>query len=262
MEAVAHAKGEIFEGLAADGTAVINADDRYAPLWKSLAAPRKVMTFGLENAADVSADYRLEPERSAITVKSPIGEIAITLPTPGLHNVRNALAATAAAMAMGVPLSAIAAGLQSYGGVKGRLQRKRGKQASTVIDDTYNANPASMRAAIDVLAACEGSRVLVLGDMGELGADAAAMHREIGAYAKAAGLASLMVLGDMSKEMVAGFGNGAQHFGSPEALAEALVQQLTADTTVLVKGSRFMRMERVVNLLLADENDKGGKHAA
>jgi UDP-N-acetylmuramoyl-tripeptide--D-alanyl-D-alanine ligase len=262
VEAVAHAKGEIFEGLASDGMAIVNADDPFAPLWKQLAAPRKIMTFGLHVGADVSADYRLEDDGSAIALKTPNGTAALRLPVSGVHNVRNALAASAAALAMGAPLDAVVAGLQAYGGVKGRLQRKPGKQGATIIDDTYNANPASMRAAIDVLAACRGQRVLVLGDMGELGADAVGLHREIGAYAKAAGLDTLLVLGDLSREMAAGFGNGAQHFVTPENLAGALVQQLSADTTVLVKGSRFMRMERVVNLLLADDNDKGGKHAA
>jgi UDP-N-acetylmuramoyl-tripeptide--D-alanyl-D-alanine ligase len=262
VEAVAHAKGEIFEGLADDGTAIINADDAFAPLWKQLAAQHKIMTFGLDAAADVSADYRLEADGSEVALKTPQGNASLRLTVPGLHNVRNALAASAAALAMGVSISAIVAGLQTYGGVKGRLQRKAGKQGATIIDDTYNANPASMRAAIDVLAACLGKRVLVLGDMGELGADAAGMHREIGAYAKTAGLGTLLVLGDLSQEMASGFGGGAQHFESAEALVETLAKQLSADTTVLVKGSRFMRMERVVNLLLADDNDKGGKHAA
>jgi UDP-N-acetylmuramoyl-tripeptide--D-alanyl-D-alanine ligase len=262
VEAVAHAKGEIFEGLADDGTAIINADDAFAPLWKQLAAQHKIMTFGLDAAADVSADYRLEADGSEVALKTPQGNASLRLTVPGLHNVRNALAASAAALAMGASISAIVAGLQTYGGVKGRLQRKAGKQGATIIDDTYNANPASMRAAIDVLAACPGKRVLVLGDMGELGADAAGMHREIGAYAKAAGLGTLLVLGDLSQEMASGFGGGAQHFESAEALVETLAKQLSADTTVLVKGSRFMRMERVVNLLLADDNDKGGKHAA
>lgn len=262
VEAVAHAKGEIFEGLAADGTAIINADDQFAPLWQQLAAPRKVLTFGLEHAADVSANYRLHADASEMTLETPHGKIALRLSAPGVHNVRNALAASAAATAMGVPLSAIAAGLQQYGGVKGRLQRKPGKSGATIIDDTYNANPASMRAAIDVLQACPGKRVLVLGDMGELGDTAAEMHREIGTYAKAAGLERLLLLGELSQEMAAGFGAGAWHFDTPEALAEVLGPQLTADTTVLVKGSRFMRMERVVALLLAETNDKGGKHAA
>jgi UDP-N-acetylmuramoyl-tripeptide--D-alanyl-D-alanine ligase len=261
VEAVAHAKGEIFEGLAVDGTAIINIDDQFAPLWKQLAAPRRVLTFGLDHVADVSADYRLHSDSCELTLKTPQGEAVVRLPAPGVHNVRNALAAAAAATAMGVSLSAIAGGLQQYAGVKGRLQRKAGIHGSTVIDDTYNANPASMRAAIDVLAACPGKRVLVLGDMGELGETAAEMHREIGAYAKQAQLDRLLVLGELSKEMVAGFGAGAQHFESPEALDEELSKQLTADTTVLVKGSRFMRMERVVALLLAD-TDKGSKHAA
>jgi len=262
VEAVAHAKGEIFEGLADDGTAIINIDDQFAPLWKQLAAPRKVLTFGLDHAADVSADYRLNSDSCELTLKSPQGEAAVRLPVPGVHNVRNALAATAVATAMEVPLRSIVDGLQQYGGVKGRLQRKAGLHGSTVIDDTYNANPASMRAAIDVLAACPGKRVLVLGDMGELGETAAEMHREIGAYAKSAGLDRLLVLGELSKEMAGAFGAGAQHFESPEALGEVLSKQLTANTTVLVKGSRFMRMERVVALLLAENTEKGSKHAA
>jgi UDP-N-acetylmuramoyl-tripeptide--D-alanyl-D-alanine ligase len=262
VEAVAHAKGEIFEGLADDGTAIINIDDPFAPLWQQLAAPRKVLTFGLDHAADVSADYRLHSDSCELTLKTPQGEAAVRLPAPGVHNVRNALAAAAAATAMGVSLSAIVSGLHQYGGVKGRLQRKAGIHGSTVIDDTYNANPASMRAAIDVLAACPGKRVLVLGDMGELGETAAEMHREIGVYAKHAQLDRLLLLGELSKEMAAGFGAGAQHFESPEALGAELNKQLTADTTVLVKGSRFMRMERVVALLLAETTDKGSKHAA
>lgn len=262
VEAVAHAKGEIFEGLAADGIAIINADDDFASLWKQLAAPRRMLTFGLEHAADVSADYRLQADGSEMTLKTPHGEIALRLPVPGVHNVRNALAASAAATAMGVPLQAIASGLQQYGGVKGRLQRKIGLNGCTVIDDTYNANPASMRAAIDVLAACPGKRVLVLGDMGELGDTAAEMHREIGRYAKVAQLDQLLLLGDLSRETAAGFGAGAQHFETPAALSEVLAKQLTTDTTVLVKGSRFMRMERVVALLLGETTEKGEKHAA
>jgi UDP-N-acetylmuramoyl-tripeptide--D-alanyl-D-alanine ligase len=262
VEAVAHAKGEIFEGLAEDGTAIINLDDPFAPLWKGLATPRKTLGFGLGQDADVSADYQLQADASDIVLKTPQGETALRLPVPGIHNVRNALAAAAAASAMDVPLSAISAGLQQYSGVKGRLQRKAGIRGCTVIDDTYNANPASVRAAIDVLAACAGRRVLVLGDMGELGDTAAEMHREIGRYAKAAQLDQLLLLGDLSRETAAGFGPGAQHYDAPEALGNALAQQVKADTTVLVKGSRFMRMERVVALLLEENNDQGGKHAA
>ncbi|MEZ0273160.1 MAG: UDP-N-acetylmuramoyl-tripeptide--D-alanyl-D-alanine ligase, partial [Methylophilaceae bacterium] len=153
VEAIARAKGEIFEGLTEDGIAVINADDVFAPLWNMLSAPRKVMSFGLEHAADVSADYQLEADGSRVQMKTPQGAIEFRLPVPGLHNVCNALAAATAALAMGVPLTAVAQGLAGFGGVKGRLQHKAGINGTLVIDDTYNANPASMKAAIDVLAA-------------------------------------------------------------------------------------------------------------
>lgn len=249
VEAVAHAKGEIFEGLAAEGTAIINGDDAYAPLWRSLAAGRRVQTFGLDHPADVSAEYLLADESSELTLHTSQGTIALKLAIPGLHNVRNALAAASAALAMGAPLTAVAAGLEAYTGIKGRLQRKSGKHGATLIDDTYNANPASMRAAIDVLARCSGSRILVMGDMGELGREAARMHHEIGVYAREAGLDGLFALGELSAESVAGFGSKGRHYEQPEALAIALEPDLTADTTVLVKGSRFMRMERVVGLL-------------
>lgn len=255
VEGVARAKGEIFQGLATDGTAIINADDAFAQLWQQLAVPHRVLTFGLDHQADISANYLLRADGSEITLKTPQGPAVLNLPAAGLHNVRNALAATAAALAMGVSLDAVVGGLQHFTGAKGRLQRKAGLHGATIIDDTYNANPASMRAAIDVLAACPGTRVLVLGDMGELGADADRLHAEIGQYAKAAKLDGLLTLGEMSHAY------GGQHFDSPEALAEGLKQQLTAHTTVLVKGSRFMRMERVVALLTETEQ-KEGRHAA
>lgn len=255
VEGVARAKGEIFQGLAEGGTAIINADDTFAPLWRSLAAPHRVQTFGLEHAADVSADYQLHADGCAITLKTPAGNAALHLPAAGLHNVRNALAATAAALAMGVTLEAVAQGLAHFAGAKGRLQRKAGVQGCTVIDDTYNANPASMRAAIDVLAACPGKRVLILGDMGELGADAEKLHGEIGQYARAAHFDALMTLGDMSMAY------GGVKFESPETLVAALQPQLTSQTTVLVKGSRFMRMERVV-ALITETQEKEARHAA
>lgn len=250
MEAVARAKGEIFEGLAADGTAAINADDAFAPLWKQLAAPHKLVTFGLEQAADVGADYQLLPESSEVTLKTPQGSIALRLVVPGLHNVRNAVAAATAALAMGVSLTDIAAGLGEFGGVKGRLQRKAGCCGATVIDDTYNANPASMRAAIQVLAKVPGKRIFVMGDMGELGSDAPRLHGEIGEAAKAAGIDRLYALGELSGGAVRAFGASARQFNSVESLWEGLKGELDANTTVLVKGSRFMRMERVVEKLI------------
>lgn len=247
FEAIARAKGEIFEGLAADGTAVINADDVFAPLWLGLAGQRKIMTFGLKNKADVMAQYQLHASASDIEITTPQGALKVSLPTPGLHNVMNALAATSAALAMGASLQAITVGLENYAGVKGRLQQKSGLNGALVIDDTYNANPMSMKVAIDVLMAMPGERVLVLGDMGELGDNAAEMHAEIGRYAKTSGLKSLFVLGDMSAETAKAFGAGAKHFATPKALAEDLVTQMRQNTNVLVKGSRFMAMERVVD---------------
>jgi UDP-N-acetylmuramoyl-tripeptide--D-alanyl-D-alanine ligase len=247
LEAIARAKGEIFEGLAADGTAVINADDVFVPLWLSLIGQRKIVTFGLKNKADVTAQYQLHASASDIEISTPQGEVNVSLPSPGLPNVMNALAATATALAMGASLQAVASGLESYAGVKGRLQQKSGLNGALVIDDTYNANPMSMKVAIDVLMAMPGEKVLVLGDMGELGDDAAEMHAEIGSYAKASGIKNLFVLGDMSVEAAKAFGAGAKHYVTPQGLVTELLTQMKQGTNVLVKGSRFMAMERVVN---------------
>lgn len=254
VEAVARAKGEIFAGLAEDGVAVINADDPFAPLWRELAAPRKVLAYGLEQVADVSADYVLKADGIELTLKTPQGNAGLRLGVPGAHNLRNALAASAAALAMDVPLGIIAIGLQAFGGVKGRLQKKTGCCGATIIDDTYNANPASMRAAIGVLAAMPGKRIFVMGDMGELGDDAAALHRAIGGEAKSAGIDALYALGALSAGAVAGFGAGGTHCESAEDMAATVRKQLGSDVTVLVKGSRFMRMERVVEALMEKES--------
>jgi UDP-N-acetylmuramoyl-tripeptide--D-alanyl-D-alanine ligase len=249
VEAVAHAKGEIFHGLAADGTAVINADDPHAALWRELAGGRKLVAFGLDADADVSAAFQLKPGGSVLTVTTPHGTFAATLQAPGEHNVRNALAATAAALALGVGLETIARGLADFVPVKGRLQAKPALHGATLIDDSYNANPGSVRAAIAALAVYPGSRALVLGDMGELGADAPHLHRDIGVYAKQAGIERLLVLGELSRETAAGFGAGARHFEYIEDLLHEAENLLAPGVTVLVKGSRFMKMERVVKSL-------------
>jgi UDP-N-acetylmuramoyl-tripeptide--D-alanyl-D-alanine ligase len=253
FEAIAKAKGEIFEGLASDGIAVINADDVFAPLWKTLIGQRKTISFGLKNTADVSASYELQADASVLDITTPKGQFKAVLPTPGLHNVMNALAATSAALAMGVELPAIAEGLQNYAGVKGRLQHLKGINGALVIDDTYNANPLSMKAAIDVLVAKSGEKLLVLGDMGELGDDAAVLHAEIGSYAKAAGVDALFTLGTLSQEMTAAFGAGAKHYSTAEALASDLATKLKPTSVVLVKGSRFMAMERIVKEIITDK---------
>ena len=261
LEAIANAKGEIFEGLADGGTAIINADDVFANLWKNLASKHQQATFGLKAKADVTAKYELHAASSDLELIAPNGTVKFTLPAPGLHNVSNALAAASAALALNVSLENIATGLSNFAGVKGRLQTKQGFAGAKVIDDTYNANPMSMKAAIDVIKASAGQRIFVMGDMAELGADAASMHAEIGAYAKTAGIEKFYALGELTKNAVTAFGANAMHFGTVEALAESLKSIMNAETTVLVKGSRSMRMERVVDAIqLAQTNNNGGNH--
>ncbi|MDP1659499.1 MAG: cyanophycin synthetase, partial [Methylotenera sp.] len=239
-------------------------DDEYASYWKSLNSGKKIVTFGLNviglnagslNAsglnkpADVSATYEEMDALSQVHLTTPQGRISFKLDVLGAHNISNALAASAVAVALGISNADIARGLSSFSGVKGRLQRKPGLNGAVLIDDTYNANPDSMRAAIDVIVHHAGEKICVLGDMGELGADAKRMHMEIGTYAKAAGLTKLYCLGELSAEMVRGFGAGANHYASPEEVAEAIKPWLGQGVIVLVKGSRFMKMERVVDLL-------------
>ena len=248
-EAIARAKGEIFEGLSASGTAVINADDRYAGLWRGIAADKRRIEFGLEHTAEVTASYRLHEQESEMVITTPQGQASTRLQSPGVHNIRNALAASAAAAALDLPVSTIAKGLAAYTGIKGRLQRKVGMNAAHVIDDTYNANPDSVRAAIDVLAHVSGRKILVFGDMGELGVDAPRLHTAIGAYAKAAGIDTLLTLGERSEASTNAFGAGARHYSSIDALIDDLRQAAAPEVTMLVKGSRFMRMERVVEAL-------------
>ncbi len=247
VEAIARAKGEIFNGLAEAGIAVFNADDPHAWIWREANAQRCIVDFGLHQAAKVGGRYRPHDFGAALTVALPNAELEIDLKVPGEHNAMNALAAAAAAFSLDVSHRSIVAGLSAFAGVKGRLQRKPALHGSTFIDDTYNANPDSVKAALAVLARQPGKKLLVLGDMGELGADAAALHAQIGRAAREAGADRLLALGELSKETVDAFGKGAMHFERIEELLAELENALDADTTVLVKGSRFMQMERVVN---------------
>jgi UDP-N-acetylmuramoyl-tripeptide--D-alanyl-D-alanine ligase len=252
-EAIARAKGEIFDSAPQSAAAVINADDRFAPLWRQLAAGRRTIEFGLDSAAAVTATHQLRDFDSEIVLETPSGAAATRIPAPGVHNVRNALAAAAAAVALDIALPVIADGLTQYRGIKGRLQRKSAAHAAVVIDDTYNANPESVRAAIDVLARSSGTRILVFGDMGELGADAPHMHEELGEYAKRSGIERVMTLGEHSELTARAFGAGAQHYPRVEELIADARAALGANVTVLVKGSRFMKMERVVEAIAQRE---------
>jgi UDP-N-acetylmuramoyl-tripeptide--D-alanyl-D-alanine ligase len=241
VEAVARAKGEIYAGLKPDGIAIVNADDPHAGLWRSLAGAHKVLSFGFTAEADVRI-----ASASPLTLDTPAGRIAVELQVPGEHNRRNAAAAATLALALGVSTAAIASGLAGYSGTKGRLQAHACILGATLIDDTYNANPDSVLAAIQVLAERPGTRILVLGDMGELGPDAVDLHREVGLKAKAAGIERLLCLGEMTQNTVAAFGEGAMHFERIEELLAEIECALAPDVSVLVKGSRFMQMERVV----------------
>ena len=246
VEAVARAKGEILAGLPENGFAIINADDAHAPLWRKLAGTHAVIEFGMERHVAVHAHWQPQGHGAHIEVSTPQGGFSANLQVPGVHNVRNALAATGAALALHIPLPDIAAGLEKFSGVGGRLQRKAALHGAVLIDDSYNANPASLHAALKVLAQAGGRKILVLGDMGELGAAAVRLHGEIGAEARRLGVDELLALGELTTYTVHEFGAGARHFERIEDLLAALDKDMDADSTVLVKGSRFMRMERVV----------------
>ena len=249
LNGVANAKGEIFQGLKEDGTAIINADDEFASLWRGLAKDKKVLSFGLQNPADIAAQWQVGDRGSQIHVSTPEGKVKLQLALLGEHNVMNALAAIAAAQAAGVKLTTIKAGLEAMQPVAGRLQLKAGIHGSRIIDDTYNANPASLAAAIEVLAGFTGKHILVLGDMGELGDEARELHAQAGRFARAHGVDRLYTVGPMAAAAAEAFGKEAQQCDSHEAASKALQQELTDDATVLVKGSRLSRMERVVQRL-------------
>jgi UDP-N-acetylmuramoyl-tripeptide--D-alanyl-D-alanine ligase len=259
---VARAKGEIFEGLKQEGIAVINADDPNHDIWRELAAAHLILSFALDATADVTATVRyadegnnaLDNSSNRLSLHTSLGDAEVVLQLPGRHNALNALAATAACLAANAPLDAVVNGLSAYRGAKGRLQRKAGERGALLIDDSYNANPDSMRAAIDVLSQLPGKRVFVMGDMGEVGDAGGQFHDELGGYAKSQGIDRLFCLGPQSIATAHNFGEGGQHFNRVEDLIRAVRPELDATTTVLVKGSRFMRMERVVDALAEKEN--------
>ena len=263
VEAVALEHASVIHSLSPEGVAVFPADDAYASIWRVAATGNRIIDFALNNdGRSTEAAVKGVFAGNLLNIDTPEGHLDVTLQVLGDHNAHNALAATAAALAAGVSLDAIKRGLESFGAVKGRLQVKRAAldtlAGATVIDDTYNANPDSMRATIDVLASRPSPRVLVMGDMGEVGDNGPEFHREIGAYAKERGIDALYALGDASRDACTAYGADAHHVDDVATLVAQLLQapELSgnaAAATLLVKGSRFMKMERVVDAVTSPQ---------
>ena len=236
---------------------MINADDEFAGYWRERLGGKAVLDFGIDRPAQVSARGAPADFGSRIELRSPEGEAEFDLHASGRHNMANACAAAASAIAAGASLDAVARGLAAFRPVAGRMQRLAARSGASLIDDSYNANPDSVRAAIDVLAAEGGTKFLLLGDMGEVGERGAEFHREIGRYARERGIDRLYATGELCRAAVEAFGNGARHFAAVEALVAVAKEEVTSNTVALVKGSRFMRMERVVQALAADPGKPG-----
>jgi UDP-N-acetylmuramoyl-tripeptide--D-alanyl-D-alanine ligase len=270
VQAVAEENGAVIAALDAQGVAVYPADDEYTGLWQTLAGARRVRRFALASDAAAQAEvFCLDANwlqgAWSVQAQTPAGELRYTLAVAGRHNLKNSLAAVACALAAGVSLSAMAQGLNDFEAVKGRsraLALSLSGHSLTLIDDSYNANPDSVRAAIDLLAELPAPLCLVLGDMGEVGAQGPQFHAEVGAYARACGIAQLYTLGELARHAASSFGAG-RHFDRVELLNAALLQALPQYASVLVKGSRFMQMERVVAAVTdAEKNQQEGSHAA
>ena len=258
---VADTKAAIYDALPGDGVAVINADDAFAPYFAERAHGRRLLRFGLESSADLTArDIQVTADGSDFTLVAPQGEAAVLLTLPGRHNVSNALAAAALSLSVGASLEQVAQGLNAARSVAGRLVTHRLARGAVLIDDSYNANPGSLAAAIDTLAAGGGEAWLVLGDMRELGADAEAMHAEAGRRAKSAGIRRLLTLGPYSAAASQTFGEGATHFQTHAQMIDVLRNDLREGVRVLVKGSRGSAMDRIVAALVGPQ--EGDTHAA
>ncbi len=250
VDVVAKTKGEIFENLPANGVAIINADDAFAGLWQKQAKPRTIVRFSLSAESDVDAEVRgVLTADGSLQMVTPAGEVQVNLPLEGRHNAANALAATAAALAAGASIVDVKTGLESMQTVPGRLQRKAGIRGAQIIDDTYNANPASLYAGLDVLAQCQGDRYLALGDMAELGEKAKEYHQQAGQQARKSGVSRLYAVGECSQHAAQAFGQHGQHFAAQDELISCLQEDLHKDVTLLVKGSRSAHMENVVAAL-------------
>jgi UDP-N-acetylmuramoyl-tripeptide--D-alanyl-D-alanine ligase len=262
LEGVARAEGEMVEGLEPAATAVINGDDEFADLWKKLT-PARIVTFGMQKAADFTAtdvktSVGVDGFLTRFDLVSPAGRVPVELRMGGRHNVMNALAAAAAATAAGAKLEHVATGLGAVRPVAGRLQFKMTATRAWLIDDSYNANPSSVRAGIEVLAGLDGRKWLVLGDMAELGEFAESSHSQIGVFAREQGIERLFAMGPLAARAVESFGRGGQWFAEANALAEAL-RGAAPDVRMLIKGSRVNRLERIVDALVAPSANPTGK---
>lgn len=262
LEGVATGKGEMFRSLPVEGVAIINADDPFAAQWRDMSAADRILTFGFEQPADFMA-HRVRSHtdasgfRTEFDLVTPYGTCPATLSLAGLHNLRNALGAAAAACAAGAEIEEIAAGLGAMKSVAGRLELKPAIKGAFLVDDSYNANPSSLKAGLDALRSFGGARWLVLGEMRELGAAADELHAEVGRYARQAGIERLFAVGERSRFAVEAFGRGAQWFADVDALIDDARKSLTKDVAVLIKGSRANRLERVAAALAASPPQGG-----
>ena len=262
LDGVAQGEGEMVSGLDPAATGVINADDAYAGYWGKIAAARRIITFGVHTPADFMAKNSVQTiERGEFATRfmleCPLGQREVTLKTGGAHNIGNALAAAAAASAAGASLEDIALGLAAFRAVPGRLQLKAGVHDSWIIDDSYNANPSSVRAGLEVLRSLPGATWLVLGDMAELGEFAEDSHAHMGAYARDCGVKRMFALGPQSSRAVETFGSGGEWFADADSLTRRLLAELEPGVTVLIKGSRINRLERVVQALAGGGGQSG-----
>ena len=261
VEAVARENGSVLSALPAAGVAVFPHGDEFTPVWEELSQGRRMLRFGLTKEAEVSCTFRASDFDSHlfITIRdgADVQQFAVFLQAAGEHNVRNALAAVACTYAAGIPLEKIKLGLDTFEPVSGRLQKKQAVNGAVVIDDSYNANPDSVRAAIDVLSRAAAPRVLVLGDMGEVGTQGREFHEEIGAYAQTKGIETVLVTGELAAHMR---GANIRHFENFGDLLSAVDAAVSPDATVLIKGSRFMKMERVVQHLIGSQQANKESH--
>lgn len=259
IENIAKTKSMIYDALPMQGIALINLEEDYSPQWLQQVGHRQVITFGVSERATVYAsNIRLFPRQVSFNLHLKGEHLPVTMGIPGQHTIINALAASAAGHAFGIPLARIVAGLENFAGVPGRLRQFLGYAGAAIIDDSYNANPGSMKAALDVLAQCNGERIFVMGDMGELGSDEISYHRQIGDYAKNVKIDKLYAVGKLSAHAIEAFGQGAQIYDSKDHLVTALKTQVSEHSTVLIKGSRSAGMEIIAKALTLPSSSQAG----